>query len=233
MTEFEALFGLKNTSIKKNVALLPYITNDMKKYLLLKDFTRGILYSVAQQDDFSLIKTGIGASLLGDAVLYLKDTPCKNVILFGSCGLLEKTKDIDIGDIVSPSKSFAIESFTEMISFASAPYTAYYPDSELFEVFKDNPKVNETVCASVGSLKLETQNKTFLLKMGSGVVDMETSGLFSASKHAGIKSAALLYISDIVGEKPFFGKQNNGDRKKILASIETSIDIICKIMKNI
>ena len=58
-----------------------------------------MLYSAGSNNHFSLIHTGIGPALLGDAVLYLKEAPCKNLILFGSCGAVEEGGNFKIGDL--------------------------------------------------------------------------------------------------------------------------------------
>ena len=51
----------------------------------INKFHKGKPYGSGLQEHFTLIYTGMGSTLLGDAVMYLKDSPCQNLILFGAC----------------------------------------------------------------------------------------------------------------------------------------------------
>ncbi len=58
----------------------------------------------------------MGGVLTGDAVLYLSETPCRKIYFLGTCGLLQRTPGLKIGSIVSPSRCYAQESFTSLLS---------------------------------------------------------------------------------------------------------------------
>ena len=94
MNKFETLFGVKESTIKSTCIITPFLRKGLLKDFGIKNFSKGKLYSTGNSELLTLICTGMGAALTGDAVLYLNNTSCKNIILFGSCGLTESTKEI-------------------------------------------------------------------------------------------------------------------------------------------
>ena len=137
MTKFETLFGMKETDIKNTCLLLPLIKKDMLYGLGIEKLARGRLYTSGNNSSFTIIHTGVGAGLLGDAALYLKNTDCQNIIAFGSCGLVDEVDDLNIGSLVTPSLSYSLESFTEMLSGYNK-WESYRPDKKLFESLINN-----------------------------------------------------------------------------------------------
>ncbi len=228
MTTFQRLFGIKETEVKKTCILMPIIRKDILNLLGVKELLRGKLYSTGNSKNFTLIHTGIGPALLGDSVLYLNKTQCQNIILFGSCGLVSKEKDLDIGSLVTPSKCYSHEGFTEMLLDDKKNSEAFYPDKSLYEAFLKNNNIKEVACATLGSLKLEEDYVERFKKRNIQVVDMECSSFFSASKHIKKSALALFYITDIINEKPFYIDLNNKDRLGLLSSIESAAKILCK-----
>lgn len=205
-TQFEILFGIPSESIQKNVLLLPLIPKGLLKNLGLEKLNKGRLYASAHISGMTVIQTGMGAPLVGDAVLYLKGTNCKNVFLFGSCGALYSNDDLKPGACVLPEKCLAFESFSEFLLETGETRT-FYPDPKLIEDFSGFMKgcdMLPVTCATVSSLKLEEDRHDWLLTQDIDVVDMECSAFFSAASHSGLSALAFFYVTDIVKEKPFY-----------------------------
>lgn len=232
MTKFETLFGIKESNVKTTCILLPIITKDLLTAFNIGSFSRGRLYSSYNAQNFTIIHTGIGPGFAGDAVLYLAETGCKNIILFGSCGLLPLT--LTIGSLVTPVKCFAMESFTNML-LKKPVINAFYPDKTLIKAFlKDNSSLVKTVnCGTLGSLKLEEENIKLFNKKAVDVVDMECSSVFSAASYAGIKAMALFYVTDIINEKPFYKELSPEDNSSLCNSIKTAASILFKFITHI
>jgi len=234
MTKFEALFGIKNTDIKANCILLPIITKDILSGFNIKNIPRGKLYGAANMDNCTLIHTGIGPAFTGDAVLYLKDTPCKNVILFGSCGLVNEKSDMSIGSLVSPSVCYSQGSFTDMLLKAEKKQRAFYPDKKLFENFfnfNETAGLKKAACSTIASLKLEEDMVDFFIENRIDVVDMECSAFFSSADFSSLKATALFYISDVIKKAPFYQDLNQPLRKNISISINNASRQLCKFIK--
>ncbi|MBU3911188.1 MAG: hypothetical protein KKD90_01220 [Candidatus Omnitrophica bacterium] len=235
MTKFEILFGIKETEIKKTCVLLPLLAKDMLSNLGIKKLSRGKLYSSGQAQDLTVIVTGIGAGLAGDAVLYLEETACQDIILFGSCGLVEPKRDLGIGSLVSPLLSYSLESFSGMLLDKTKDWKAFPPDKGFMERFLNAAGENEIQkvrCATLGSLKLEEGSVDLFREKDIDVVDMECSSVFSASRHIKKKVMALFYITDIINKKPFYIKLGIEDRLRLSSSIKTAARAICKSTKN-
>lgn len=231
MTKFEALFGIKESEIKPACVLMPLLSKGVLDMLGVKNLLRGKIYSSGNAEHFTLINTGMGPGFAGDAALYLADAGCKNIILFGSCGLIKPTDGLDIGSLVTPMECYAMESFTNLL-LKNHDFKTLYPDMKMVDSFLDNNKsVQKVTCATLGSLKLEEENLDLFSGRNIQVVDMECSGLFSAMQHKNLKAMALFYISDIIGKKPFYEKLGIEDQMKLDASIKSAVKSICCFIK--
>jgi len=115
MFDFKTLFGLEPCEIKKTCILVPILTKGMLDALKIKNLSKGTPYSCASSENFTLIHSRVGAPFSGDCVLHLKNTACENVILFGSCGLVEKTNLFNVGSIVTPTTGYSFESFSSLL----------------------------------------------------------------------------------------------------------------------
>lgn len=205
-TRFEILFGIPSESVQKNVLLFPLTPKGLLKSLGLDKLNRGRLYASANIPGITMIQTGMGAPLVGDAVLYLKETNCKNALLLGSCGALYSDEDLRLGAYVLPEKCLSFESFSEFLLDEGKART-FYPDTELigdFSKFMRDCDLLRAVCATVSSLKLEEDRHDWLLEKKIDVVDMECSAFLAASSYAGISALAFFYVTDIVNERPFY-----------------------------
>jgi purine-nucleoside phosphorylase len=231
MTKFEKLFGMKESEIKDTCVLLPLVPKGALNEFGVKSLSKGKIYSSDNAEHFTVINTGMGAAFTGDAVLYLADTGCKNIILFGSCGLVKSSDGLGIGSLVAPVECCAMESFTDML-LKKFSFEAFYPDKGMVESFLNNNKgVQKVNCATLGSLKLEEENLGLFAEKDIQAVDMECSGVFSAARDKHLKAMAVFYVSDIINEKPFYEKFSPEDEIKLSGSIKSAIKSICSFVK--
>lgn len=231
MDKFEILFGVKASEIKKTCILMPCLSKGVLADFGIKKISRGKLYGIGQSRSFTLIHTGIGPALTGDAVLYLKDTRAKNLILFGSCGLIKKRTGLDIGSLVSPSKAYNLESFSRMLE-DKANFEAYTADNNLLKDFLRNIKtmVKEVSCVTVSSLKLEEELEA--IQGLAEVFDMECSAFFAAAGFIRRTAIALFYVTDIINSKPFYASLNQKEKNIIFASAKKSASILSEFTEN-
>jgi len=229
MNCFQTLFGLKAGRMQKNCILLPLLTPGILKKFKIKKLYRGKLFGAASAPQFSVVVCGVGPALTGDAVLYLKDSPCRKIILFGSCGLVKEKPALSIGSLVAPTKSHSYESFSQLLLEKDKRPKVYYPDKKLFRrliEFGQNQGLRKVVCATVSSLKLEEKMQDDFVRADIDVVDMECSAFFSACGFSGIKGMSIFYISDIINRKPFYSNLDSASRMKITQAIEKATDIL-------
>jgi purine-nucleoside phosphorylase len=230
MTRFEALFGIKTSSVKKNCILMPVVAKGILHEFKVDRFSPGRLYTCTGNDDFTVIRTGIGQTFTADAVLYLKDTPCRRVFLFGSCGLVKERQGLSIGNLVSPARCWGFESFYSMLSEHGLSDKVFYPDRSLFgNVIKAGKPfgIQEVDCATVASLKLEEERQQMFARRGIDVVDMECSAFFAAAAYADLKAATLFYITDIIKIRPFYAALPCRIKAKVDVSLRTVARFLC------
>mgnify|MGYP001610812889 CR=1 FL=1 len=233
MKDFEVLFGIPWQEVKKTCILMPFVPKDVLRGLGIRRFVRGKLYGAGNGRNFTIIHTGMGPALNGDAVLYLAEAGCKNLILFGSCGLLAENNGLGIGSLVSPSKAYSLESFSRMLANQDIASDVYYPDKKLLEDWTSaaGSSIKQITCATVSSLKLEEERRGGWLKQGIEAVDMECSAFFAAASHSGLKAIAVFYVTDIIGVKPFYQEMGLKDKAKISLARKMAAGLLCKFIQ--
>ncbi len=211
MSPFEAIFAIPENEIKTNCVLMPLIPRFLLNELGIKKLQKGKLYSTADTNQFTLIHTKIGAGFVGDVVLYLKDTPCQNLILFGTCGLTGESNNLAVGSLVTPKKSYSLESFTDLLLDNRIPEKTFSPDEDLYHLMyqflkrtKNNLDIPALNCATIASLKLEEQLVNAFIQKEISLVDMESSAFFSAAQSVRLKAVAMFCVSDIINQQPFY-----------------------------
>jgi purine-nucleoside phosphorylase len=196
---FKTLFGIEQDSIKETCIVTPFYSKAVIEELKVKDISNGLIYTTGYSDKFSFIITKMGAGFVGDAVLYLKNTKCKNIIFFGSCGAVDKT--LKIGDAVLVDKAYSQDSFVNMLNKKNIT-ECYHPDKELIQKYSLTlPKAN---CLSVASLKMEEEYLSESGKSDIGIVDMEAAAFLAAAEHSSLKAVCLLYVTDILKTNPYY-----------------------------
>lgn len=236
MNIFKELFGIEGSQIKRTCIVMPLGQKELIRKFKINNFKRGKLYGAGSSPELSLIYTGMGPAFVGDALLYLKETSCRNVILFGSCGLVSSRKGLSIGSLVSPSLAYASESFSKMLLERKIGEEVFYPNKDLLGSFlKVSAKlpIREVTCATIPSLKLEEELLASFIEKDIDVVDMECSSFFAASRYCGFKSMALFCVSDIIKEKPFYEDFDLNTKLKLSSAIKNAAGLLCEfIQKN-
>lgn len=234
MTRFEALFGIKSSEVRKNCILMPLLQKGALGLLEIKNLKKGKLYSSGSNNDFTLIVTGIGAGFVGDAVLYLQETSCQNLILFGSCGLVKEKRGLAIGGLVSPFKCYANESFSGMLLEKNTSPKVFSAGANLYESFLEANQgagIKKVICSTLASLKLEEEIAASFIEKGIDVVDMECSAFFSASAYSGFNAIALFYITDIINKKPFYAGLDKNSKLILSRAVKNASGLLCKFIK--
>lgn len=232
MDKFERLFGAKESDIKETCILLPLIQHNTARAFGVNRISRGKLYGTGSGRSFSLIHAGMGAPFLGDAVLYLDKTRCRNIILFGSCGLIYNSSGLDIGSLVLPKLCYSLDSFTQFLLKPHKALMSFRPDNGLMKTFLENNRDIKIVdCATLGSLKLEEKYADNLKKKGICAVDMECAAFFAASKYIKRRALALFYVTDIIGRKPFYEELDDKDGLALEGAIKKAAHILCNFIE--
>ncbi|MFA4991433.1 MAG: hypothetical protein WC569_02515 [Candidatus Omnitrophota bacterium] len=232
MTRFETLFGIRESDVKETCVLMPLLNKSALSVFGIDNLRKGVLYASAKTENFTLINTGIGAAFAGDAALYLSETACRKIILFGSCGLVNHAAGLNIGSLVMPKFCHAMESFSDML-LKKYDSMIFRPDRKIQRAVlkQSNGLVSETGCATLGSLKLEEDNADLFLRKKIDIVEMECSGVFSAADIKGLKAAALFYVSDIIKKSPFYSPLRSEEKSRLSDSIKKAANLICEFTK--
>lgn len=233
MNIFKNIFGMDPGAIKEKCVLAPCLSKDLLVAFGVDELVRGKIYGCAQGKDFTLIHARIGVCFVGDLVLYLKETSCRQVFLFGSCG---SVGTLDIGRLVIPTKCFARESFSALLYDEDRPWPIFYPDSYLRESFKNSTKnfpYDNVTCMTLSSLKFEQGLMQHFRDLNISVVDMECSAFFAAASKVGLPAMGLFYVSDVLEKKPFYADLTESDKQAMKAGMITGIKVLCDfIQKN-
>jgi purine-nucleoside phosphorylase len=228
MAAFERIFGVKSSSIKETCVLLPFLKRSVSEAFGIKTLSKGVLFAAANADKFTLIHTGMGPFFVGDALLYLSETPCRKVILFGSCGSTGLNPTLSVSALVTPRHCYSLESFSEMLSEIKTRWPIYSPDRKLLRKFLGAFKedVKEVTCATVGSLKLEEERADLFKKKSVDVLDLECSAFFAAARYTGLAALALFYVTDVITDKPFYEPLKPDEKTRLFASMKKAAVII-------
>lgn len=210
---FEKLFGIAQNQITPLCVLTPFLTKDIIRHFHLSERYRGNPYTTLPQRHLTVIETRIGPLFTGDCVLSLKDSPCKMILFIGSCGSLNGQR-LPIGSIVAPVICYPAESFSDVIA-GYIPLNHPIPSpSDPLTLFH-NTNIQPVHCASIGSIVCESALADKFRQKNIDVLDMECSSIFSAAQSIGIHAAALLYITDIIGQTSPYNIPDDSDRKAI------------------
>jgi len=210
MAQASEIFGHHPETFKPTCLLTPYLFPGLLDHLGIMDLKRGFPFSSGSSDKLTLVVTGMGATLVGDATLLLKGSPCAKIIFVGSCGAVTQSEKIQPGSIVQISSVYHLESFSNMLEGNAKPSWTGNP---LPLAFNDVPPC---ICCSVGSMSLEYLYIDEFKKAGIEVVDLETSAVVSAAQQIGARPSALLYVSDVIDPSvhPFISGRTQSQRMR-------------------
>ena len=176
---------------------------------------------------FTLVRSGVGAPLTGDVVLALGCTPCQYIIFTGSFGGL--TDKVNIGDLLVVTESVAGDGFSSYLQEGRLSARSFLkpakPDAGLNELlekhavsltgekgvalYKDRVFCSDTIVAEY--FHLDTMKDTH----GCIGVEMETAAVFNAAQVVGIRTTALLVVSDVIPmNKSLFSGRTEEERAR-------------------
>ena len=207
---------------------MPFVTKEILREFGVQELSRGLLYGSGNGEGCTVFHTRMSPAFTGDAVLYLASTPCRYLYFLGTCGLLPGTPGLKIGSLVSPSRCYAQESFTAILTNPAASGIKTTPDLILHRLLQSTGKEIKGVTGiSAGSLKLQSDKVDLWRGKGIQVVDLESAAFFAAARSVDRSAAALMAVSDIVGDNPWY--QAN-DRDRVRGSLLSAARILCKII---
>ncbi|MBF0531636.1 MAG: hypothetical protein HQL23_00900 [Candidatus Omnitrophica bacterium] len=193
-------FGLDPKTFPPNCVFAPLVSAPLLAALGIPKLNKGFIFSAGIGKHCALIQTRVGAAFAGDALLLLKDSPIKNYVLFGSCGLIASPQERDSAALFCPVKSLARESFSRLLKKQDSQPDYAEPDQTLCQkILALSPAILPATCATVGSLYLETIYHADFCRDKVDIVDMECSAFFNAARYCQRQAAALFYASDHVG----------------------------------
>ncbi len=183
------------------------------------------LYNLKNNEvEFSFIQVKqVGAPAIIEEVLNLGVTRCKNLIFIGSVGSL--SKDINIADIVIPKASICGDGASRYLnSDLQDDFGKIENPNEMLAplLLDSSQKISNNMNIEVHSATNFSVDTVFgqfphidkILSMGAETIEMETYCLFKASRIAGIKSSALLCVSDnAIINKSLYSGRTEKDRK--------------------
>lgn len=151
-----------------------------------------------QNEPICFLDGGRGAPQAADTVETLAALGVKNVLAVGMFGAFDER--IHAGEIIAPSKAF-VEEGTSLHYYESID--ASFPDHSLLDTASSLLHVHTCPVVSTDAVYRQTFRKEQLWREKGAVgVDMETSAVFSVSRHLGLRAAALLMASDIHPVRP-------------------------------
>ena len=230
MELFKKLFGIEAERVQASCIVMPFVTKGVLREFGIEELSRGQFYGAGNGEFCTLFHTRMGPSFTGDAVLYLSDTPCRELYFLGTCGLLQRTSGIKIGSLVSPSRCYAQESFTSLLSGLTDSGLWTSPDLILHRMIMSaggEGEITEVTGISAGSLKLQSEKIGEWWERGVQVVDLESAAFFSAARRIERSAAALMVVSDIVGERPW---HQESARELVSGSLRNAARILCEII---
>jgi purine-nucleoside phosphorylase len=179
----------------------------------------------------SLIRSGIGAPMAGEAVLALGCTPCKTLIFTGSLAGLHK--DIRIGDLFVVERSICGDGFSRYLNSDILPNDSFLqpviPARDLTEHVKGQaaeichsrslPLHQGTVFSTDSVLTEFFRLNHFLEELKCTGLEMETAAVFRSANLLRIEAAALLVVSDTpLQNKSLFSGRTLEDRERVRAN---------------
>ena len=211
MDAFQKLFGIPKSQIKRDCILSPLNEAELFSDAKAGPRSRGDYFRVADSPHATVIATRYSL-LVGDCVLLLADSPCRNIYLFNCCGGI----GLKVGTKFLVRKAFNFESFGQMLKGHKRP-TCSYADRELMQELREasQRRLREATTATVGSLVLEEEYLPRFKALGVDCLDMECSAVFSAARKAGKRAAALLYASNSIPDKPWHECLDKSDIQRL------------------
>ncbi len=221
-----ALFGIAPEKFQKTCIIMPFDIPRAARNLGVAAMTQGRVFSCGQGQGFTLIRSGMGAGFVGDCTLYLAETPCEKILFLGTCGLIRRRDNLDVGSLVIPGTIHAFESFSAIVKGTLNTSEPVQADETLTRTFPC-PRQN---CVSFASLHEEEKHIALFDQLDARIIEMECSAFFLACRKIGRASGALLVVADILQEKVFCAALPSSDKKSLTEGISQACSYLKKIV---
>jgi len=212
---------------------LPELKFFIKAFSLKKETSwMGFSFYRQAQDkaDFVVIGPVLGASALSFVIILLSEAGIKEVLAVGWAGTTKPAKRVS--QIFLPTKALSFEGISRL-HFSE---NTSWPDLELLSTLKEFLEKARASYEEGAILSTDfpfffedLARKTFFSLEFPEVkaLDMETSALFTLSRHFGIKSCALHFIIDKLGltSHKLFHKELDLLRKKLFSAIKKFLSL--------
>lgn len=226
MPAFEQLFGIPEEELQSTCVLTPFLPPDITEALNIDALHRGSPFAAGQAPHFTLIHTQAGAPFVGDAVLHLSDSPCRNLILIGACGAVDDS-ELSIGSVVIAESALNLESFSALLTKEPHPEQTAHASQDLvaaLEPLKNQlPKVS---CASMGSFYLEETYAEFLKENEIDVLEMQVCAFYQAARHILRRAAAIFTVTDILHQRQAFDPLSPAQHAAVSAAQQRTYRIL-------
>ena len=167
--------------------------------------------------------------LVGDIVLLLGQTKCKNIFLFGSCA---SAKGQEVGTMQIIERAYSADSFLQMLN-GEFIEKSFFADRAMTEKLKNEMGFAvPAACISVASLVLEKEYVKGIKESEISCVDMEASIVFAAAQKAGISAAALFYVTDPLEEQLTY-ELSQSEKEKLANSRKKLSSALNSFIKNV
>ena len=235
-------FGEKSTAFALRIVLVPALPLNMfKKHFskIEKNFNGRPFYSgftgKYNGERISVLSTGVGATVVGDAVLALK-TVATHFLLANVAGTL--SPELQIGDHFIPLRAIDGEGFSRYQQGTHADVllsTRGIEMSPTVRAFCSSLQVPHGTVYTLGSLHAE-QDRTFLELLknkGIAAVDLETSAVYAAARTIEATALAVQLIDHRPLERPLYRKGTSTEQLRLNYAVEgfpkTVLDLACRM----
>ena len=230
---FQKIFGLPASEIQPVCILTPFLMTGMLRSLGVADLQPGYPYRSGNGAYGTVILTRMGAGFVGDAVLYLKETPCRTIFLLGSCGAVVDTPGLRLGSVVIPDEAMSLDGFAALREGPRLPGPISHPDPALLALAGRLPqtaKIPQPHAASMNSVFLEELWQADLRAWGRDILDMETATFFLTAQAVGLPALAVLHVTDILSKSHPYRGLNDDDRHFIHQGADQALAALKQII---
>lgn len=183
------------------------------------------VYVTQQHPDWCFVHGGAGAPQIADTVETLVAMGVKNLVLVGLAGGFGD--DINVGDIVVPTKMLIMEGTSEhycgkkKFAYQNSPYNI--DNVEKYLANKDIKLHRNGVVTTDACYRQSLYKEDLWRKSGCVCVEMESSAFCNVSKCYNIPCSVFLYISDrhkkTPGENWNWGMKKHSQRETFITTI--------------
>jgi len=220
--------------IHENVVITPWWKPEVfgDYWIDVEEISQDKVWNIkTEHGDFTYVRTGIGAPVVGDATLVMGLSKCKHIMFIGSAGAIDA--EIAIGDFVVPEYAVTGNGFTRYLTSNNLACEddfgqRYYPNKNINEFVR---QVVHEKCKGTGigfhtnnvystdSVFAEFAHIDEIKSTGCNIVEMEVATFLKAASLTGMKATTILQISDnLMGRKTLYSGRSSEekDRRKAL-----------------